>query len=97
MEDRYSQSFVIKEAEQLLNTVVEYFACNGQTLKVGTKEEQLLINDIEGFVDDGRSLRTVNLGDNQNKQGLLLVVVGNEDIEDYAEFLGEIPSEMVSL
>jgi len=81
----------------LLNVVVKDFAGSRQSLKVDAKEEHQLNGNIEDFVEDGQLLWTVNLEDSQDKEGLLIVDVEEEDNEDCAEYLGEISNEMVSL
>jgi len=92
-----SQNLLMKEEEQLLNVVVKDFAGSRQSLKADAKEEHQLNGNIEDFVEDGQLLWTVNLEDSQDKEGLLIVDVEEEDNEDCAEYLGEISNEMVSL
>jgi hypothetical protein len=92
-----SQNLMMKEEEKLLNVVVKDFAGNGQSLKVDAKEEHKLNGNIEYFVEDGQSLWTVNLEDNQDQESWLIVDAEEEDNEDCIEYMGEIPKEMVSL
>ena len=70
----------------------------GDSLNLVEEEKEQLLNIVvEYFASIGQSLRTVNLEDNQDKEGLLIVDVEEEDNEDCAEYLGKFSSEMVSL
>ena len=82
-----------KEKKQLLNTVVEDSVNIGQLWKAEAKEEQLL----SVVVGDHQLPKDINIEDNQDKEDWWTINVKKENNEDCAEFLGEIPSEMVSL
>ena len=73
------------------------FAGSGESLKAYAKEEHQLNDNIEYFMGDGQLLWTVNLEDSQDKEGLLIVDVEEENSEDCAEYLGEISNEMIIL
>jgi len=80
-----------------VNAAVKDFASDGQFLKIDTKEEYQMNDKLEDFVEDIQSLWTVNLEDNQDKEGWLIIDAEEKDKETCAEFLEEIPSEMEDL